>query len=71
MYSLAARPRLDPLTGGTFEGEATLAPNHTVKRLITEWRDSHASSREPARTVLPRPHAAAAASAGARAAAAA
>ena len=49
MRSLAEYPRLDPLSGGTFEGEAKLAPNLTVKRLIAAWRDGQASKSDSPR----------------------
>ena len=48
-------PRHDPLTGVTYD-RATLAPNLSVKRLITEWRENRASPfKAPASTVLPMP----------------
>ena len=36
-YALIERPNHDPLTNATFEGEAQIGPNHSLRKAIEQW----------------------------------
>ena len=37
--ALDERPNVDPKTNATFEGSATIVPNHTLRGSIDEWKE--------------------------------
>ena len=49
--ALSEKPNKDPLTNAAFEGEAQLIPNHSLRKLIQQWREKGTYPQESCKKV--------------------
>ena len=50
--ALVVRPHADPHTNATFDGEALIAPKHTLKRAVIAWYAAWVARRATAPSAI-------------------